>query len=131
VLGRVPYQQLADNLAAADIFLMPYPDTISNRGRWPNKIGDYMCVGRPTVSNPVGEVKRLFNQHDVGLLASPDATAMAQAALSLIEQPQMAAAIGVSARSTAEEYFRWEHLVAELELWYRDVIARTGSAAGN
>lgn len=35
-------------LAAADVFLMPYSNKVSNVGRWPNKVGDYMCVGRPT-----------------------------------------------------------------------------------
>ncbi len=61
--GPVTYRELLPKyLAAADVFLMPYSNKISNVGRWPNKVGDYMCVGRPTVSNPVGEVKWLFEQ---------------------------------------------------------------------
>jgi len=47
-LGPVAYKQLPKILAAADVFLMPYPDKVVNVGRWPNKIGDYMAVGRPT-----------------------------------------------------------------------------------
>ena len=57
--GPFPYAALPRYLCVADIFLMPYANKISNVGRWPNKIGDYMCIGRPTVSNPVGEVKSI------------------------------------------------------------------------
>ncbi|MDH3646467.1 MAG: glycosyltransferase family 4 protein [Gammaproteobacteria bacterium] len=125
VLGRVPYAELADHLAAADVFLMPYPDTVSNRGRWPNKIGDYMCVGRPTVSNPVGEVQRLFTEHEVGVLAEPEPDAMAEAVLTLIANPEQAAAIGRRAREIAESYFRWDRLVAGLESWYREILRKS------
>lgn len=128
VKGRVPYEQLADHLAAADVFLMPFADTISNRGRWPNKIGDYMCVGRPTVSNPVGEVKRLFDQHEVGVLTDPTPSAMADGALALLADPQRAQRIGLQARQVAETVFRWDRLVAELEQWYREVLLRKANA---
>ena len=128
--GRVDYDELADHLAAADVFLMPFSDTVSNRGRWPNKIGDYMCVGRPTVSNPVGEVQRLFRQHEIGVLADPTPDAMAQAALDLIDNPGRAAAMGRHAREIAESEFRWDRLVEGLERWYQQVLSRVTPAAG-
>ncbi|NKB15907.1 MAG: glycosyltransferase family 4 protein, partial [Sphingomonadales bacterium] len=61
-LGKVPYKELPSVLPAADLFLLPYPNKIVNVGRWPNKIGDYMAVGRPTVANPVGELNELFQR---------------------------------------------------------------------
>ncbi len=125
--GPVPYDSLPKHLAAADVFLMPYADKISNVGRWPNKIGDYMCVGRPTVSNPVGEVKWLFEKHAVGLLCEATPEAMAKATEDLILQPDRARTIGEEARKTAEEVFAWDKLVAGLEDWYYETLERKGT----
>jgi glycosyltransferase involved in cell wall biosynthesis len=116
--GPVPYGDLKNYLPAADVFLMPYADKVSNRGRWPNKIGDYMCVGRPTVSNPVGEVKRLFEEHEVGVLCAPEAGAMATETVALLREPERARQMGEHARQVAEEYFTWDKLVARLEHFY-------------
>ncbi len=121
-LGPVSYRDLPNCLAAADVFLMPYANKVSNVGRWPNKVGDYMCIGRPTVSNPVGEVKRLFEQHSVGVLTDETPEAMADAAWSLLSDPERARQIGVEARRVAENYFAWEKLIVSLESWYYDLI---------
>lgn len=127
ITGPIPYGQLAGVLAAADLFLMPYTSKISNIGRWPNKIGDYMCMGRPTVSNPVGEVKTLFEERGVGVLAGEDAEAMAAQALALLREPARADAIGRAARRAAERDFSWHQLVLPLEQWYYDIIERRRS----
>jgi glycosyltransferase involved in cell wall biosynthesis len=120
--GPVPYNTLKDYLPAADIFLMPYADKISNRGRWPNKIGDYMCVGRPTVSNPVGEVKRVFEEHGVGVLCAPDPEAMAAEVVALLRDPEAAREMGARARLAAQEHYTWEHLVENLEQFYMAIL---------
>lgn len=117
-LGPVSYSDLPRRLAAADVFLMPYADKVSNVGRWPNKIGDYMCVGRPTVSNPVGEVRRLFERHELGILANESPEAMADAAWSLLTDPDRSRRIGIQARKVAEEQFAWDKLIVSLESWY-------------
>ncbi|MBI1318122.1 MAG: glycosyltransferase [Candidatus Hydrogenedens sp.] len=127
-IGPVPYADLRKYLPAADVFLMPYADKVSNRGRWPNKVGDYCCVGRPTVSNPVGEVKRLFEEHQAGVLTAPEAGAMAEAVVSLLRNPQEAAAIGKRARQVAEEVLAWEHLIDLLEKFYFRILKRNISA---
>lgn len=121
--GPVAYRELMRYLAAADVFLMPYADKVSNVGRWPNKVGDYMCAGRPVVSNPVGEPKWLYEHYDIGLLAEPTPEAMAAAAIELLDDPARAAAYGARAREVAETVFRWDRLVVDLEAWYRKVIA--------
>lgn len=123
-LGPVPYAELGARLAAADLFLMPYADKVSNVGRWPNKVGDYMCVGRPIVSNPVGEVKRLFERHEIGVLAPPDPGAMAKAVLDLLHDPVEAGRLGAQARDTAENEYAWDKLIQPLENWYYEILAK-------
>jgi glycosyltransferase involved in cell wall biosynthesis len=120
--GPVPYGKLAQNLAAADVFLMPYMNKVSNIGRWPNKIGDFMCIGRPTVSNPVGEVEWLFREYGVGKLADETPEAMATAVAAYLDDPDYAEEVGRRARQTAEETFAWERIVDRLETWYYDLL---------
>jgi glycosyltransferase involved in cell wall biosynthesis len=125
--GPVPYRDLPKYLAAADVFLMPYADKVSNVGRWPNKVGDYMCVGRPVISNPVGEAKWLYEHYDIGLLTPPTPEAMAEAALALVRDPARAAGYGQRAREVAESVFRWDRLIVELESWYYTRTAAMGN----
>ena len=66
--GFVPFESLTTYLGAANICVLPLPDTTYNRGRWPNKITDYATAGRPTVTNPVGDMGDLVTEHDMGLL---------------------------------------------------------------
>jgi glycosyltransferase involved in cell wall biosynthesis len=120
--GPVPYGELRNYLPAADLYLMPYADKVSNRGRWPNKIGDYMCVARPTVSNPVGEVKRLFEEQGVGVLSAADPAAMAAECVALLRDPESARQVGARARMVAEQAFTWEKLVEKLESYYYSII---------
>ncbi|MBX7256430.1 MAG: glycosyltransferase family 4 protein [Candidatus Hydrogenedentes bacterium] len=121
-LGPVSYRELPIKLAAADVFLMPYTNKVSNVGRWPNKIGDYMCVGRPTVSNPVGEVRRLFEKHELGLLTEETPESMAEAAWSLLCDDERSSRIGLNARRVAENDYAWDKLIVSLESWYYDLI---------
>jgi glycosyltransferase involved in cell wall biosynthesis len=123
-IGPVPYGDLRKYLPASDVFLMPYADKVSNRGRWPNKVGDYCCVGRPTVSNPVGEVKRLFEEHHTGVLAPAEPQAMADAVVNLLRNPEQSAEIGRQARRVAEEELAWSKLVDDLERFYGMVLGR-------
>ena len=87
LVGFLPFEELPWYLGCADVFVLPFPDTIYNRGRWPNKIGDYMSIGRPTISNPYGDIKYLFDEHQVGLLADWDPQDFAQKIMTVLENP--------------------------------------------
>jgi glycosyltransferase involved in cell wall biosynthesis len=121
-LGPVPYRKLPDCLAAADVFLMPYASKVSNIGRWPNKVGDYMAIGRPTVSNPVGEVKWLFEMYNIGALAEENPDSMAEQVSKYLDDPALREETGNRARTIAEEVFTWDRLLNQLETWYYELI---------
>lgn len=123
-IGKVAYKELPDVLPAADLFLLPYPDKIVNVGRWPNKVGDYMAVGKPTVANPVGELNRLFGRYDIGRLAGETAEEMAAASLEILADRALAAQLGANARRVAETDLSWENQITRLSDWYVDVIDR-------
>lgn len=129
-VGPVAYKELPTYLSAADVFLMPYTQKVSNVGRWPNKIGDYMCIGRPTISNPVGEVKRLFERFAIGALCEETPEGMAAAARDYLNDGERAVRTGMYAREVAEKVFAWERLVVGLENWYYALVEGRLGATG-
>ena len=55
-------------LSSCNVFVLPYPNTVINRCRWPNKIGDFICLERPIITNSTGDVKEIFEKYKLGSL---------------------------------------------------------------
>lgn len=128
-LGYLPYGDLPDALSCADVFLLPFTDSVANRGRWPHKIGDYMACGRPTVSNPVGDIRPLFEQESVGILADPHPAAMSAALAKLRSDAALRQQLGARARQVAETRFAWPGVVDRVEAVYSRLMATRCPAA--
>jgi len=120
--GFLPTEQYAEALACGDVMLLPYRNNSRNRGRWPGKLAFYMAVGRPTVSNPTGDVPALFEQRGVGLLAGETAQEFADAVLRLMGDRELADRMGRDARKTAESEYSWPVLAKALEQFYYSVL---------
>ena len=120
--GFLPYEQYAQLLPAADVFIFPFANSSLNRGRWPNKIGDYMAAGRPTVSNRTGDLIDLFEKNHIGLLANDNAEDFAQKILGLLNDEPLMIALGKNARITAETQFDWEILARKLEGCFKKIV---------
>jgi len=116
--GRLPYGQFEKALTCADLFFLPFADTVFNRGRWPCKLGDYLAAGRPVVSNPVGEVRAVMTSHEVGVLTDPNPKAFAVGVASLLEDGGLRGRYGREARHVAETELAWGHIIDELEQAY-------------
>jgi glycosyltransferase involved in cell wall biosynthesis len=116
--GIVDYAILPQYHACVDVFALPFTDKQANRGRWPNKIGDYLAAGRPIVSNPVGDIAELFTTYDIGYLTDETPDAFAQGLHRALEDPARAAAQGAVARHVAEQVLSWAALTQRLEHHY-------------
>ena len=122
-LGALPYLRLPQALSCADVFVMPYPDCAANRGRWPGRIGSYLALGRPVISNPVGEVKWLLERESVGLLAAEEPEDLAEKILLLKNNYFLRQKMGICARAVAEK-MTWSHMTDRLELCYEKTRQR-------
>lgn len=105
--GFVPQEQIKDILACGDVMLLPYKNTSINRGRYPNKIGDYLAAGRPTVANPTGDLKKLFERAKIGILASEDPQDFAQNVIRLFNDKDEQNRLGFNSRRVATTEFSW------------------------
>jgi glycosyltransferase involved in cell wall biosynthesis len=97
---------------------LPFADKQANRGRWPNKIGDYLSAGRPIVSNPTGDIRDLFTRYDIGVLTEESPEAFAHGMAAVLDDPAHAAAQGNMARQVAERELSWPALTRQLEAHY-------------
>lgn len=117
--GFVPFEMLTTYLGAANVCVLPLPNTTYNRGRWPNKITDYATAGRPIVTNPVGDMGNVVSKHDMGILTPWDKNKFASAIKSLLLNPAEAERLGNNARKAAESDLRWETHIKELDNFYQ------------
>jgi glycosyltransferase involved in cell wall biosynthesis len=124
--GFVPADRYPIYLNCCNFFILPYPKNICNIGRWPNKIGDYMGVGRPTITNSIGDLKDLFENNNIGIMCDYNAHSFADAIVELAQNPDSCAQLGNNARKVAEEEFGWDHLVERLETFYFRVLSLQG-----
>lgn len=115
--GVVERQSLSIYLAAGDLMLLPFSNKEINRGKFPNKIGDYLAAGRAMIANPTGEVKKILNKEKVGFLASEDPAEFAKTIDKVLNQTRKLQKLGRKARLLAER-ISWSNLAKELEGFY-------------
>ncbi|MFH0795024.1 MAG: glycosyltransferase, partial [bacterium] len=109
-VGRRPFGEIPTWLGACDVLLLPLADNISNRGRWPNKIGDYLASGRPIVTNRVGDAPEYVERGGAGIVTEPTAGAFADGIVAAAQQKHRWATWGREARAIAERELSWSRL---------------------
>ena len=123
-LGNLERNVLVHALSSADVLLLPYTNRSVNRFRYPNKLGDYLAVGRPIVTNPTADLGKLVRKERVALLTDDTPEAFAAATSQLFDDPALADEIGERGRALAESKLDWGFLAAGLERFYIETLAR-------
>jgi glycosyltransferase involved in cell wall biosynthesis len=124
-MGKIATPDYYLALASGDVMLLPYPDTARNRGRWPGKLNFYMAAGRPTVANPTGDIRALFEQHQIGLLAAETPLDFARAVNTLLSDPSLADSSGRNARDLTRQHYAWPPLVEKLAAFYHTILSQS------
>jgi glycosyltransferase involved in cell wall biosynthesis len=117
--GWMDHSLVPDYLAAADLAIYPYRDTLVNRAKCSAKIIDYMAMGLPIVASRVGQNVEYIEHGVSGLFAEPgDADSFAQMMLAALADPQKAKAMGQAGRERVWDKFDWDRLVETVEAAY-------------
>jgi glycosyltransferase involved in cell wall biosynthesis len=82
---------------------------------YPNKVFDYMASGKPIVLAIDGVIREVVEDAHCGTFVEPgNATALANAVISLYQQPQYAAELGRNGRNYLREHFDRQILAEKL-----------------
>lgn len=124
-LPWVEWGELPAVLAAGDLAILPYEDSLINRAKCSVKTLDLMAAARPIVADAVGQ-NREYLEHGVsGVVVPPDdPAAFAPAVAELLHDRERQREIGAAAEARAWAAFGWERLVERVERTYEQAIER-------
>jgi glycosyltransferase involved in cell wall biosynthesis len=130
VLGWVEPSELPATLAGADLAVVPWSDTPSNRARHSVKVLELMGAELPIVAYAVGEL--ISTVGDAGILVKPgDEVGFAVAVAALLGDRELARRLGALARRRVLEQFTWERLVQTAVLAYQAAEMAAGDFQGS
>lgn len=123
ITGAVPADQVADMLAAADIALLPYPESLLNRSRWPTKVGDYLAAGLPVLVGPAGNVAAELESLGAGrgYTTSDQAAEIVKAWLA---NPSQVLEMRQHALAAAQTHYNIDRQAEHLENFYLSLMSR-------
>ncbi|MEP6863406.1 MAG: glycosyltransferase family 4 protein [Deltaproteobacteria bacterium] len=122
--GWVSDADLPRYLAACDALVLPLEDNLTNRGRWPHKLGDMIAAQRPVIASRGGEFPALLEQQAAALIVDHTPAAFARAITEVITDPARFAAMARRGRELVEQRLNWDVIGTELE---RAVERATGA----
>jgi glycosyltransferase involved in cell wall biosynthesis len=112
--GRVSDADLPHYLAACDALVLPLEDNLTNRGRWPHKLGDMIAAQRPVIVSRGGEFPALLEHHAAALIVEHSPAAFARAMTEVVAEPARFAAMAQRGRALVEQRLNWDVIGGDL-----------------
>ena len=130
--GRLPWEQVIRTLTATQICVQPDLPNPFNHKVTMNKLMEYMALGKAVVSFDLRET-RVSGGEAVLYAGAPTGRSLAEAVLSLVDDPARARSMGEAARRRVEEQLGWQHqeeaLCAVYERLFPGRLSRAALAA--
>lgn len=122
--GWVEPGDIPDYLAAGDVAIYPFADTLVNRAKCPAKLTELLRLGIPVVADRVGQLAEYIKPEVSGILCDPeDWEEMAAQTVRLLGHPEERGALGAAGRRFLLERFNWRDRAGSLERFYREHAA--------
>jgi glycosyltransferase involved in cell wall biosynthesis len=108
-LGFLPYRELANNMAAADVLILPNSgkSDISAKFTSPLKLFAYMTSGIPIVASRLPSIGEILSEENAFLATPDDAGALAEQVRYVVTHPEEAGTRAVRAKQDVLKY-TWE-----------------------
>jgi glycosyltransferase involved in cell wall biosynthesis/GT2 family glycosyltransferase len=116
-LGRVPYEQMPEYMASADVGLCIYDEIDFYPAFFfsPLKLYDYMASGIPVIGSMVGQIASAVADYACGVVTDTTADDIVAKILYLKNNPAVAEALGANGRKAVLDQCNWESVVAGTE----------------
>lgn len=126
LLPPVPYTELLDWTASADIGLSVFPLDSDLSIRWclPNKFFEYMMSGLPILASPLEAVAEIIDAYSVGrIVSSLEPAAIGAAINSMLAEEAALTEMRGNALDAARSVFYWEKESQQLLHLYDEVLS--------
>jgi glycosyltransferase involved in cell wall biosynthesis len=109
-IGQVPHANIMSYYQHADVLINP-----SLSESFGISLIEAMANGRPVVASRVGGMQEIVIEGETGLFFEPgDADALAESAITLLENPEIRKSMGMAGRRRVQEIFSWDHVTQDL-----------------
>ncbi|MCY4337584.1 MAG: glycosyltransferase family 4 protein [Gammaproteobacteria bacterium] len=120
-VNRVQVSKILSNVRAGLVLYHPTPGILN---AYPTKMFEYMSVGLPVIASDFPAWRHIVDRAECGLLVNPlEPSAIADAMLWLLNNPQEAEMMGRRARKAAEEFYSWEREGDKLIRLYKKLLS--------
>lgn len=118
--GWLDPAEISDYLAAADVAVYPFSDTLINRSKCPAKLTEILRAGVPVVADSVGQLAEYVKPGLSGILCDPDDwQEMADRTAELLDDPVRRRNLGNAGREYMLNRFSWQRFAENLSVFYR------------
>ena len=126
--GWIDHQHVPAYLAAADVAIYPYRDSLINRAKCSIKILEYMAMGKAIVTHRVGQNLEYIEHRQSGILAEPGSTTeFAEGLIAVLTDRAFAAKLGEQARHRIQQEFNWNRRILDVERAYQIALGSHSS----
>jgi glycosyltransferase involved in cell wall biosynthesis len=107
--GWVKFRDTWDYITASTICLIPHLRSEHTDTTLPNKLFDYMALGKPVVASDCLPMKRIISETDCGLtFCSGDVASLENALRRLLVDPQLRVRAGLNGRNAVLDRYNWD-----------------------
>ncbi len=122
-VGHVPYFEVPEFIAVADVAVSPVPPLNIYKVSSPCKLFEYMGVAKPVVANEeIPEHREVIEKSGGGILVPFTPEGFADAISNLLDSPEKAAEMGIRGREWVVENRSYEILARQVEERYYKLL---------
>ncbi|MBE9523692.1 MAG: glycosyltransferase [Chloroflexi bacterium] len=123
--GRIPWDEVPDFLAMADIFVVPsIKDNEGNMDGLPTVIPEAMGCGLPIIASRLGGIPSIIKDKYNGILIPPgDVIALHNGIKYLLDHPTERKTLGAAAYSSIQNKYNWENITKEFLILFSQSLS--------
>ena len=123
VFPKIPFKDLPEYLAVADILVIPQRRTTDTEGQIPAKLFDAMAMAKPIITTPISDIPEVLGEN--GFFIEPeDPDELANTIEYILSHPEEALLKGKKARERCKELYDLKVLEKELNLQIENLELR-------